>query len=138
MIVIMDIDGVLADATHRQHFVEVRPKDWDGFFAAVGEDPVIAAGRERLLAETMVAQVVLVSGRPERTRTATAAWLADLGMGSPELILRPDSDHRRAADLKADLVCARWAADEIAVIIDDDESVVERLTSLGYVAELFR
>ena len=38
--VILDIDGVLADATGRQHHLE--RNDWRGFFEDVDEDPVIA------------------------------------------------------------------------------------------------
>ncbi len=48
VIAVVDIDGVLADATHRQHHLEGRPKDWDAFFAAVGEDPPIPRGIARL------------------------------------------------------------------------------------------
>ena len=48
MIAVFDIDGVLADPTHRQHHVAARPKDWDAFFAAVGGDEVLEAGRSRL------------------------------------------------------------------------------------------
>ena len=48
MIAVFDIDGVLADARHREHHVSGRPKDWDAFFAAVGDDPVVEAGRQRL------------------------------------------------------------------------------------------
>jgi phosphoglycolate phosphatase-like HAD superfamily hydrolase len=138
MIVIFDIDGVLADATHRQHFVERRPKDWDAFFAAVGMDPVIEAGRTRLLAESEHAEVVLASGRPESTRDATQAWLSAHGMGEPRLVLRPDSDHRPAADLKADLVRSLGSPVDIALVIDDDISVLRQLEGLGYRTELFR
>jgi hypothetical protein len=31
---VFDLDGVLADVRHRLHFLDRRPKDWDGFFAA--------------------------------------------------------------------------------------------------------
>lgn len=138
MIVVLDIDGVLADASHRQHFVESRPKNWAAFFAAVGEDPVIEAGRARLLAESAVAEVVLLSGRPEHTRAATAAWLLRNGMGEPRLFLRPDSDHRPAAELKADLIASVGEPADLRAVIDDDESVVRKLTGLGYRTELFR
>jgi phosphoglycolate phosphatase-like HAD superfamily hydrolase len=137
MIVIFDIDGVLADATHRQHLVQQRPKDWDAFFAGVGEDPVIEAGRSRLLAEAQRHDIVLVSGRPERTRAATAEWLQRHGMGSPRLVLRGDADWRPAAVAKLELVRSVASAADVATIIDDDESVVEALAAGGYPSELF-
>ncbi|MBA3955457.1 MAG: hypothetical protein H0X58_02180 [Acidimicrobiia bacterium] len=36
---VVDIDGVLADVGHRLHFLDRRPKDWKGFFAAARTDP---------------------------------------------------------------------------------------------------
>ena len=136
-IVVFDIDGVLADATHREHFVLQRPKDWDAFFAAVGQDAVIEAGRNRLLAAARDHEIVLVSGRPERTRTDTQSWLDRNGMGSHRLVLRPDDDRRRAAVAKVELVAALAAVDSVAAIVDDDPSVVEALTARGYPAEVF-
>ena len=75
VIAVLDIDGVLADASHRQHFLDGRPKDWDAFFAAVGDDTVIEAGRARLTELATDHRIVLLSGRPERTRVDTQAWL---------------------------------------------------------------
>ena len=138
MIAVVDIDGVLADATHRQHHVERRPKDWDAFFAAVGEDPLLVEGRRRLIELSQDHEVVLLSGRPERTRADTLAWLDQHGMPVSRLVLRADADHRAAPDLKADLIRGIGAPDEIAVVLDDDESIVERLAGLGYTTELFR
>lgn len=137
MIVVFDIDGVLADATHRQHHLAGKPKDWDAFFAEVDGDPVIEAGRARLLEESMRHVVVLMSGRPERCREDTEAWLALHGMGSSSLVLRPDDDHRPAAALKADLIQAIALPEDVAVVVDDDEAVVERLGRMGYSAFLF-
>ena len=39
--VIFDIDGVLADASGRQHHLAGLRRDWDAFFAECGEDPLI-------------------------------------------------------------------------------------------------
>ena len=36
-IVIFDLDGVISDASHRQHFLKGAEKDWDGFFSACTE-----------------------------------------------------------------------------------------------------
>ena len=44
--VIFDIDGVLADAAGRQHYLDWG--DWKSFFDAVGDDPIIEE-IERLL-----------------------------------------------------------------------------------------
>ena len=36
-----DVDGVLSDAVGRQHFIERGRRDWDAFFNACGDDPII-------------------------------------------------------------------------------------------------
>ena len=71
--VIFDIDGVIADAAGRQHYLDWG--DWKGFFDAVGDDPIIEE-IERLL-ELLDAslRVILVTGRPRRVQPQTVAWL---------------------------------------------------------------
>ena len=43
-VIIFDLDGVISDAAHRQHFLEGTEKDWNGFFSACTEDPPIISG----------------------------------------------------------------------------------------------
>ena len=138
MIAVFDIDGVLADATHRQHHLASRPKDWSSFFAEVGADPVIAAGVQRYRDESARHEIVLMSGRPERTRLDTQAWLARHGLGEPRLILREDADFRPAAVVKSELIALVGPPAQVAVVVDDDEAVVARLAAMGYPAEVFR
>jgi hypothetical protein len=138
VIAVFDIDGVLADPTHRQHHVASRPKDWDAFFAAVGGDDVLVAGRARLHALAADHEVVLLSGRPESTRAETEAWLARHGIEVSRLVLRRDGDHRPAAVVKAELIASIGGPAEVAVVIDDDATVTARLTASGYTTELFR
>ncbi|MCX6433200.1 MAG: hypothetical protein NTX29_10575 [Actinobacteria bacterium] len=138
MIAVFDIDGVLADASHRQHHVDQRPKDWSAFFAEVGADEVIDRGRELVGEMAGDHVIVLLSGRPESTRADTEAWLAREGIHFSSLILRPDRDHSPAADFKAGALAAIGAPDVIGLVVDDDETVVYRLAGLGYRVEHFR
>jgi phosphoglycolate phosphatase-like HAD superfamily hydrolase len=138
MIAVFDIDGVLADAGHREHYVAAKPKDWDSFFSEVGGDAVIAAGRERLGAEADANhEVILLSGRPERTRADTEAWLDRHGFAYSRLLLRSDADRRKAARFKVDIVQLLGAPSEISVVVDDDETVTAALSALGYTTETF-
>lgn len=138
MIAVVDIDGVLADAGHRQHLVATRPKDWAGFFAAVGEDAPIGAGIVMVRALSGEHTIVLLSGRPESTRGATEAWLASHSVPYDRLVLRAEQDFRRAAEMKADLIRGIGSPHEVAVVVDDDESVVDTLAQGGYRTRLFR
>lgn len=132
MIVVFDIDGVLADATHRQHHLTGRPKDWDAFFAEVSGDPLLPSGRSLLGQLREGHEVVLLSGRPERTRLDTEAWLARHGIEFSRLVLRADDDHRPAARLKGELIRQVGSPGEILVVVDDDPSVVDLLLRAGY------
>lgn len=138
MIAVVDIDGVLADAGHRQHHVDRAPKDWDAFFAAVGDDAPIPTGLALVRDLATDHRVVLLSGRPERTRADTEAWLSRHGVGFERLVLRADVDRRAAAMFKADAIGAIGGPAVVEVVVDDDESVVETLTRMGYATRLFR
>ena len=85
---------------------------------------MIEEGRQRLLEESARNDVVLLTGRPERCRADTVAWLAANGMGTPTVLLRPDSDRRPAAVFKAGLIASIGAPEEVVVVIDDDDSVL--------------
>ena len=137
MIAVVDIDGVLADAGHRQHFLDGRPKDWPAFFAAVGGDTVIADGRDLVARLAADHDVVLLSGRPESTRADTEEWLRANGVAFARLVLRPDADRRPARRFKGHALRRLGTPEEVAVVVDDDPTVVEEITRIGYRAMLF-
>src|SRR6202789_1353816 len=89
--VIFDIDGVLADAAGRQHYLDWG--DWQSFFDAVGDDPTIEE-IERLL-ELLDASllVILVTGRPRGVQPHTAPWLEGYKIRRDLLIMREYGDY---------------------------------------------
>ena len=137
MIAVVDIDGVLADAGHRQHFLDGRPKDWPAFFAAVGADSVLTEGLDLVARLAVDHDIVLLSGRPERTRSATETWLRTHGIRYARLVLRPDVDRRPARRFKGQALRRLGTPEEVAVVVDDDPTVVEEITRIGYRAMLF-
>ncbi len=130
-IAVFDIDGVLADVRHRLHHVESRPKNWDMFFAAAVDDAPLAEGLALAAAFGADHEIVYLTGRPERTRTDTAAWLRAQGLPAGTLLMRRDGDRRPARLVK--LAVARQLADKgrLAVLIDDDADVVAALRDAG-------
>lgn len=90
--VVFDIDGVLSDATSRQHFLERGRRDWTAFFEACGDDPVIEelARLLELLDASLV--IVLLTGRPLRVRPQTLAWLERYGLRWDLLVMRDRGD----------------------------------------------
>jgi FMN phosphatase YigB (HAD superfamily) len=131
-VAVFDIDGVLADVRHRLHFVERRPKDWPGFFGAAAADGVLPAG-VRLLRELEAEhEIRYLTGRPERLRQVTEAWLREHGLPAEPVTMRPDRDRRPARMFKHDRL-RDWVADgvEIALVVDDDPAVVATVERLG-------
>jgi hypothetical protein len=101
--VVVDIDGVLADAQGRQHHLWDR-RDWDAFFDACGDDPVVDEVRTllSLLDPTLV--ILLVTARPLRVRDLTVAWLDEHVLRWDLLVMRPSREFAPAALFKRDVV----------------------------------
>jgi hypothetical protein len=135
--VVFDIDGVLADGRHREHFLATSPKDWASFFALLSDDGPIETGIERLRDMSASNPCVLLSGRPERTRAETLAWLVAHGVGQLPLYLRPDRDYRPAPQFKAEVLAGLGGPEAVGLVIDDDERVVAALRVAGYQVEHF-
>ncbi len=129
---VFDIDGVLADVRHRLVHVERRPKDWDAFFAAAVDDPVLEPGRELCLESAKDCEVVYVTGRPESCRTDTVDWFARHGLPAGRLSMRNARDRRPARVAKPELL-RRLAADRVvAVVVDDDPLVCDAYEAAGW------
>lgn len=129
---IVDIDGVVADVRHRLHHVEQQPKDWDAFFAAAGDDPPHDEGTILVGKLQASHEIVFLTGRPRSLERVTRAWLERHGLGDHRLVMRPPGDRRPAAQVKLTLL-RRLAADRtVAVVIDDDERVLDAMSAAGY------
>ena len=131
---VFDIDGVLADVSHRLHFLDVHR--WEKFFAAAHADPLLDEGAARLSAAQDEFDVVYLTGRPERNRRLTETWLAECGLPTGPLSMRPDDDHRPARYLKREVLRRLAREREIAMILDDDPAVVRTLEADGWPVEL--
>lgn len=131
--VIFDIDGTLADLTHRLHHIKRQPINWDAFFAACVDDKPIQPIHD--LARLVVAQgykLILVSGRSDQVREQTEAWLAAHGVPHQELHMRKAGDYRQDTIVKSEILDAILAAGhEIAFVVDDRPSVVAMWRSRG-------
>lgn len=135
--IVFDIDGVISDARHREHHVAARPKDYDAFFAELVHDAAIATGKTRLLAAAREGSVVLVSGRPERSRADTQDWLSRHGFPVLPLHLRADADFRPARVVKTEILRSLGGPLAVDLVIDDDPTVIDALSAAGYTCELF-
>ena len=135
--VIFDIDGTLADCSHRLHWIQNKPKNWKAFFAGIPHDQPI---RETLAiaynlyhakdsAGGYWNQIIFCTGRPEEHRTATVNWLSchlgDWAKSCP-LYMRPTGDHRPDYEVKAMLMETMLADGfDPKVAFEDRDQVVD-------------
>ena len=99
------MDGVLSDATNRQHYLQgPGRKDWEGFFDACGEDALIE--EVAVLSELLDAglTVVLLTGRPLRVRRVTLEWLDLHNPRWDLLVMRPYGNYAAALEFKRSTV----------------------------------
>jgi FMN phosphatase YigB (HAD superfamily) len=95
MDVVFDLDGTLADITHRLHYIKGGRKDWPGFYRACVDDkpnyPVLDVYRSLLM--TREHRVSVWSGRSDEVLAQTEAWLASYAPGYHELRMRKSGDY---------------------------------------------
>ncbi len=102
--VIVDIDGVLADAQGRQHHLEWRRRDWEAFFNACGEDPVVDEVARLVALLDPELRILLVTARPLRIRDRTLAWLDEHELRWDLLVMRPYDELARAVEFKSEVL----------------------------------
>ena len=97
---VFDVDGVLADATHRQHLVTGHRRNWPLFFDLCGKDGLIeeVANMAQLLDPAMT--IVLCTARPSSVAPETLEWLVRHGVRWDLLIMREWGDYNLARDFK--------------------------------------
>lgn len=137
-IVVCDIDGTVADCSHRQHHVAKSPKDWKAFFAEMDKDTprtdIHEAAKEA--AKEAGAQLVFVSARPEDHREVTEQWLREHGMTSySHLLMRRKGDKRPDTDVKGDIYQRYLKQYDIVRVFDDRPAVIRMWQEHGLEVE---
>ena len=132
---VFDLDGVLADAAHRQDVLfsgSGRRKNWQAFFARAGDDAVIGeiARVTELLDPDLC--LVLLTARPTTIRDLTIDWLVKHGLRWDLLVMRPEGDYRSSPDAKQLAVHElRAAGFDLRLAFDDDQRNVDMFHAEG-------
>jgi phosphoglycolate phosphatase-like HAD superfamily hydrolase len=109
-VAIFDLDGTLADCSHRLHFIKKDPKDWDAFYAAMVDDPPVEAVMALCRSVALYSDpyrpigVVVCTGRPERYRRETQIWLIKQFIPVREIHMRQDGDRRDDPIIKREML----------------------------------
>jgi hypothetical protein len=130
--VVVDIDGVLSDATARQHYLEAPRRNWDAFFQACGDDPVIEEVKVLLDQFDRDLTVILLTARPRIVHELTEAWLRRYKIRWDLLLMRPWGDYEMARDFKqASVWELRSYGFDLRLAIEDDRRNVAMFRTEG-------
>lgn len=133
--VIFDLDGVLSDASVRQHFLEPDAqggKDWRGFFDACGDDPLVEDAPHLIDVLDRDLVVVLLTGRPVRVQPDTVAWLGRHRLRWDLLVMRNTGNYSYSSEFKRMTVKElRERGFELRLSFEDDVRNIEMFRSEG-------
>jgi len=138
-VVVCDIDGTIADCTHRLQYAQGESKDWDKFFSLMASDTPRTDVIKQLsdIASQHKARVLFVSARPETYRAFTLHWLkkhldgSGIDHHSLLLIMRESNDKRQDTFVKGDIYSKYLKDLDIVAVFDDRPSVIRMWRELG-------
>lgn len=142
-IVLFDIDGTIADNSHRLHYVEheafredSHKSDWNSFLHPdnVKKDAPITHMIElgRKFYETGGYAIHLLTGRQESLRGITTAWLYRHGFTFySNFHMRKDNDFRVDYEVKKEIITMNYNLSDIFIAIDDRQPVIDMMRQLG-------
>lgn len=138
---IFDLDGTLADGRHRLHLLPAKEDAhkthaWNDFNLASGRDMPILDNIQ-LMNELYQygKRIVILTGRSDIAYSITNRWLWEHGCNFNELIMRPESDHRRDIEFK-EAALRDYGLERIAACFDDLDHVAKHIRSLGVTCHL--
>ena len=130
--VVVDIDGVLADATGRQHHLRGPSPDWHAFFDAGADDPAIDEMNALLVLLDPSLAVCLVTARPARVQPLTREWLERHDVRWDLLVTRPPRTGGSASAYKRDTTRdLRTYGFDLRLAFEDDPRNVEMFRGEG-------
>lgn len=130
--VVFDMDGVLSDAATRQHYLDQPRRDWDGFFAACGDDALIDEVARLLDVLDDDLRIVLLTARPMTVQSQTIGWLQRYDLRWDLLIMRPGGDYTASRSFKKTSVeQLRAFGFDLRLAFEDDQRNVEMFHDEG-------
>lgn len=132
-IVIVDMDGTLADVSHRLHFIKgPGRKNWPAFFEHMDQDPPNAAIVHAVNNYATNHEIVIVTGRPAKYRRNTVDWLHRYSVPFSRLYMRPGGDHRPDHVVKKEIFTSLGADRfRVMLVIDDRPAVCDMWRACG-------
>ena len=135
---LVDIDGTISDAGERaKTYLGGDKPDWDGFYAACGEDASIMPVIRIIEALSHAYDIVFCTGRRQSGEGDTREWM---NRHAPALahwpiLFRKDGDTRHDTAVKPELLEGYMKANHKKrpyAVFEDRDSMVARWRELGY------
>ena len=130
--VVFDLDGTLADASHRLHLINGAKKRWPEFFKACVDDApiddVILTLRTFCGAGFVT---VIASGRSDEVRKETEGWLARYRIPYHLLLMRKAGDYRADHIVKREMLDGPLNEYDIVAVFDDRDQTVRMWREAG-------
>lgn len=135
-VLVCDIDGTVADLTHRRHFVTSHPKNWPAFNERIHLDKPIDHVIDTVNGLYKTGTIVVMCSGREGTnviRRKTRDWLLENGVLFHHLYMRNSNDYRDDGLVKYELLQKiKLEVGEPDLIFDDRDRVVDMWRSNGY------
>jgi uncharacterized HAD superfamily protein len=104
-IVIVDMDGTLADVRHRLHYIKgPGKKNWKRFFEGQVHDRPVPQIAQQVRGLAKDHEIVIVTGRPENYRSGTEVWLRKYEIPFSRMYMRRKGDHRPDYVVKSEIL----------------------------------
>lgn len=133
--VIVDLDGTCSNAEKRKHLIDgSQKKDWEAFYDACHQDEPFEDIRYLVRSLEHLRHIpVYLTGRVERVREKTLAWLAEHRFPEGKLVMRKDGDYRADNIVKAEMAQVTGLTPEnTLLVLDDRNQVVKMWRELGF------
>lgn len=131
-IYVFDIDGTVADNSHRTKWVEQTPKNWAKYNETMAQDKPIKDIIELVRTLSDNGEIIFCTGREEVYRDITEKWLREADIPWSALYMRPKKDYRPDNIVKVELLeRIRKFDGEPFMWFDDRDSVVLAIRAEG-------
>ena len=103
-VLVVDIDGVIADASAHQHFLNSESQKWEEFYEASLHSRVLREGKELVKGLSELIPIFLMTARPSYLLEKTVFWLNQNEIFWDALLMREGEDNRSSPEVKLDLL----------------------------------
>lgn len=137
---IFDLDGTIADFSHRRKYLTSPNKDYDKFYTdCMGDTPISHVITTMQLLYKAGAIILIVTGRRGEIKEDTQTWLEKYNVPYHELHMRPIGNRQLNFKVKEEmltLILEKYSKEQIVAVFDDMSTVVEMWRTLGF--EVFK